>query len=368
MAIKPSTRAERRKAERRKAARQRKANREPAPSLTQRAAGFVREIVVVLAMVLLIQTFAFASFYVPTPSMESNILVGDRIFVSKLHYGPRLPTALGIPYTNIFIPGLTWPALRLPGFSSVKRGDVVVFNYPPEESPISKKEHYVKRAVGLPGDQLEVRNKVVYINGAALTPPGGLQQHWVVTMQEGQTMPWARFRAENFQARPYPDDSRALAMELSEEEASEIRTWTGVEQVEPFVLPESSTDAQVFPTGSEYNVHHYGPLPIPAAGDIVELSEETWPVYEGLITRFEGHEARRLSNGQFEIDGAPATQYTVEQDYYFMMGDNRDNSLDSRAWGFVPADHVVGKAVITYFSLDKERGVPRFGRIGHLIR
>ena len=139
-------------------------------------------------------------------------------------------------------------------------------------------------------------------------------------------------------------------------------------EVEPFVLPPTVVDEGMFPPNRRANVHQYGPIAIPRKGDRIVLNADTWPLYEDLLTRFEGREARLREGGVVEVDGQPMESYAVGQDYYFMMGDNRDNSLDSRAWGFVPADHIVGKALVAYFSWDGRRNVPRLGRIGHVIR
>ncbi len=353
-----------------KAGRNRRSAKQ-AVSFSSKVYAFLKEVVITLAIVLVIQTFAFGSFHVPTPSMENNILVGDRLIASKVHYGGRTPQTLGIPFTNIYLRGLKLPAFRVPGVTDVKRDDIVVFNFPPEDAPIERKTHYVKRTVGLPGDEIEIRDKVVYINDEEIPAPESSKEHYMATLSSEQvTMPMSRLRSLGVRTvQPFEDGRRYLLPEISADVAAEVERWPYVEEVERFVIPEGSNSGmEIFPEGSGFNPHQYGPLSIPERGDIVALTESTWPIYSDIITRYEGHTVRRTADDAFEIDGVETNEYIIEQDYYFMMGDNRDNSLDSRAWGFVPADHVAAKVLFTYFSWDAERTLPRLGRIGTVIR
>ena len=298
------------------------------------------------------------------------MLVGDFLLVSKLHYGPRMPITVGIPFTDIYIPGFTVPTVRLPSFTKVKRGDTFVFNYPPETAPIDRKEHYIKRAIGIPGDTLSLHEKVVYINGDAYPLAPGMQQEWIVEKTSAEVrLPGPRLRELGIeQVVPIPNTTRVLVRYATKQSIDEVASWPYVRSVEPFVEPAGVRNgSSTYPPGSSYSRDEYGPVVIPSKGMTVSLNPETWALYSTVITTYEGHDAEELATGGFMIDGQQVTSYTFEQDYYFAMGDNRDNSLDSRFWGFVPDDHVVGKAFVIYFSWDAENNFPRFGRIFNLI-
>lgn len=331
---------------------------------------WVDAIVFALVVMLVVRTLIFDLFRIPTPSMEKSLLVGDYLFVSKLHYGTRTPMTIGIPFTQIYLKGIDLPHTRLPGFSKVKRGDAIVFNWPPEDKPVDRRMHYIKRVVGLPGETLEVRDKIVYANGEALPLQEGMQQFWnIVKKDQRVRLSSSALRAigvTEIQATPDPSIVRIVA---TEDAVRQIEQWPWVARVEPFIAPEHAGYSQImYPAGRGYTPDNYGPVHIPAEGQTVTLTEENWPVFEPVITRFEGHTARRLEDGSFEIDGVRTNEYTFAQDYFFVMGDNRDNSEDSRFWGFVPMDHVVGKAILIYFSWDAESNLPRFERLFKLIR
>jgi len=311
-----------------------------------------------------IRALFFDLFRIPTPSMEENLLVGDYLFVSKLHYGTRLPMSVGVPFTSIHVPGISFPYKRLPGFTDVKRGDPVVFNYPPDEGPIDSKTHYVKRIIGLPGDTMTVRDKMVHVNGDPLPLGEGMQQHWLVRKTDARyQIPRSQMDEMGISEITPTQSATAIRINATPEAVLELGQRAWVESIEPYVLPARAHNARLYPPGRGYTPDNYGPLHVPAAGETVSLTDANWPAYAPLITRYEGHEARQMTDSTFAIDGERTTTYTFEQDYYFAMGDNRDNSQDSRFWGPVPYDHIVGKAVLTYFSWDGERWLPRFGRI-----
>jgi signal peptidase I len=324
-------------------------------------------LVFAVIVVLIVRTLFFDLFRIPTPSMEKNLLVGDYLFVSKLHYGTRLPLTLGIPLTSIYAPGIEFPYTRLPGFTEVQRGDPVVFNFPPEDEPIDRKLHYIKRVIGMPGDSLSVRRKVVHINGDPLPLGQGMQQYWAVNKKNpSYRLSGRQFEAVgiNYSTAVQPTQSATQVRVLATPEAiRQVSRWSWVESVQPYVVQSQNYSPMMYPPNRGYTPDNYGPVHIPRKGETIQLTDRNWPAYRTVITRYEGHSARQMTDSTFAIDGRETTTYTFEDDYYFMMGDNRDNSEDSRFWGFVPMDHIVGKAIITYFSWDSTSWLPRVSRI-----
>ena len=324
---------------------------------------------VAVVIVLVIRTFFFDLFRIPTPSMEKNLLVGDYLFVSKLHYGTRLPMTLAVPFGSAFSPNLyldspQFPYVRLPGFSSIERGDAVVFNLPPDDAPIDRKMHYIKRVIGMPGDTLAVNEKAVSINGNQMPLGDGLQYLWTVRKSDARYQV-SRSELEDLGIAAWREgpDGEVARTRATAEAALQVNDWSWVEAIEPLVLNNANYDDNMYPPNYGYTPDNYGPIGIPEAGMTVPLNEDTWPVYEPVITQYEGRSARPMTDSTYAIDGEEVTAYTFEQDYYFMLGDNRDDSEDSRFWGFVPHDHIVGKALFTYFSWDAEATRPRFSRI-----
>ncbi|ABC44194.1 signal peptidase I [Salinibacter ruber] len=321
-------------------------------------------LVVAVVIVLIVRSLLFDLFRIPTPSMEENLLVGDYLVVSKLHYGPRTPVSLGIPLTSIHLPGVTFPYHRLPGFSEVQRGDPIVFNYPPDDEPIDRKVHYVKRVIGMPGDTLSVRDKLVHIDGDPLPLGRGMQQYWTVTKSDARyQIPRRRMEEMGISEVRRTNRAETVRVLATPEGAKQMRQRSWVRSIEPYVLNSDEYNDLMYPSGRGYTPDNYGPVHIPAKGTTVKLTDRNWALYRPVIVRYEGHDARQMTDSTFAIDGARTSTYTFQQDYFFAMGDNRDNSQDSRFWGFVPMDHVVGKAVLTYFSWDHEAWLPRFGRI-----
>ncbi|MEM1094022.1 MAG: signal peptidase I [Bacteroidota bacterium] len=310
-------------------------------------------------------TFIIQPFVVPTPSMAATILPGDRILVSKLHYGPSTPRTLAIPFTDLYLPGVEFPATRLPGFSTVQRGDAIVFHYPRETGPIDRKPRWFKRIVGLPGDAVLLRDKVTYVNGSVVEPHPNQQQWWQVTLTDARMRLNAQrvFELGAEQVRPLGGSNTMLVMG-TQAMAEALAGWSYVATVTPYLVSEAMANAlDLFPSGAGYTTDNYGPITVPKAGTTVALTDETWPQLERVIREYEGHTAQRRADGSFWIDGAAATTFTFAQDYYFVMGDNRDNSEDSRFWGFVPHDHLIGKPVAIFFSHDPETFIPRLDRI-----
>jgi signal peptidase I len=322
----------------------------------------------------LIRWLFFEAFTIPTPSMENSLLVGDFLFVSKLHYGTRTPkTPLQVPLTHQTIWGtnipsytdaVQLPSFRLPGFSDVKRGDVVVFNYPPElQHPVDLKTNYIKRCMGLPGDKLEVRDLQVYANGQAVENPVRMENEYFVatttSVNEAKVFKdngISEFNSylETFNDTIASNDQPGYLVYTTVELAAKLKQYDFVKGVTLVKASKEISEPMLYPNSSlfKWNRDNYGPVTIPAKGMTVQLTPENVALYGTVIKNYEGNENVEVDDKTVKINGKSITSYTFGQDYYFMMGDNRHNSADSRYWGFVPKDHIVGKAVFVWMSID----------------
>ncbi|MBQ5581768.1 MAG: signal peptidase I [Bacteroidales bacterium] len=360
-------------------------------------------VIFAVIVVTFINTFWFQAFKIPSSSMESSLLTGDHLFVSKLTYGPRVPqTPLTIPFTHNTIFGKeSYSTLiqndyrRLKGFRDVERGDVVVFCFPhgdtilraaPAEDyhtlvrfygkekveeiseivsrPSDKKDHYVKRCVALPGDSLEVRNGFVWVNGEQQEIYKGVQLTYQVKTS-GQRINSKTLENLGLNLSELYFDATLPgypAMPLTAAMLEEVKTLPNVESIEcQLDTDPSRCSLEIFPftEDSGWTRDFFGPLWIPQKGETVKLTEANLPLYQRIISVYEE------SDLQSAIE---AGEYTFKQDYYFMMGDNRHNSLDSRYWGFVPEDHIVGKPVVIWLSTDKARQFPSNIRWGRFMK
>ncbi|HTE34554.1 MAG TPA: signal peptidase I [Chryseolinea sp.] len=349
----------------------------------------------------LIRWLIMEAYTIPTPSMENSLLVGDFLFVSKFHYGTRTTTTpLQMPlthqkiwFTNIpsYLEWIKLPQYRFPGISHIKRSDVVVFNVPPKalnegiSYPVDLKTNYIKRCVGVAGDTISVRNKQVYANGVALENPPQIQYSYLVTSDGAineRNFSKLELGPEDYAVYGRQQDGKFVYMMwLTAEKAAELKALPYVKSVE---MEQKNEDDGLMPYSSYYDwsggngkkysswsADNFGPLWIPKKGATINVNDSTLAYYGTTIKLYDHNDDVKIEGGKLFIDGKEVTTYTFNQNYYFMMGDNRHNSLDSRFWGFVPEDHVVGKAFFIWLSIDKNADFIhkiRWSRFFNLIR
>ncbi|MEJ1240109.1 signal peptidase I [Chryseolinea sp. T2] len=340
---------------------------------------WLNSVVFAVVAATLIRWSTVEAYVVPTPSMENTILVGDYLFVSKFHYGTRTTTTpLQIPLTHQKIWGtnipsyLDWielPSYRLPGFSEVKREDIVVFNVPPLslndgiQYPVQLKTNYVKRCIGLPGDVVVIDDQTVLVNGKPLGRPEYMKYSYRVTTDNqmtDRTLNHLELSTNDYYYLGKDEQGHSTYhMFLTRSQVKELQEAPFVLNLKEQIKVQGSGEADIFPsiTYAPWNGDNYGPLTIPAKGMTFEVNDSTLALYGETIKLYEGHESVEVSASSLIVDGKQLSQYTFGQNYYFMMGDNRHNSLDSRYWGFVPEDHIVGKALFIWMSLDDEAGL-----------
>lgn len=400
---------------------------------------WIDAIVYAVLAVWVLMNFFLQNFQIPTTSLEKSMLAGDWLLVSKYEFGPRVPmTPLSLPIFQHTIPGLNCqsyiehPQLeykRMAGLRGVERGDIVVFNYPAGDSvmvkepvgdryyemryatsrkgenkeafdkriggvkwrPVDRRENYVKRCIGLPGETLQIVDRQVMIDGKALENPKNLQQLYLVCAKDGRIAnsvwkklgiytqgsadgvvgPDVNLVADNYVEA---DGSRHFVymVNMTREMAETVEKRNDVLWVRLRPLENEGTD-EIYPsfyygTSFGWTQSNFGPLWIPKAGASIELNDRNMALYNRCISVYEGNQLEKVGPGQFTVNGQPATSYTFQMDYYWMMGDNRDNSLDSRFWGFVPEDHVVGTPIFIWMSIDPDSGDWRWDRCFKRVR
>jgi signal peptidase I len=362
-----------------------------------------------------IRMFFIEAYTIPTSSMEKSLLVGDYLFVSKTAYGPKTPnTPLSFPFvhntmpltrgTKSYVEWIKSPYKRLAGFGDIKNDDVVVFHFPEGDTvamniqaqsyyqlirmygrervwsdernfgeiiarPVDKRENYIKRCVAIPGDEVKMERGQLFINGKPQQTIQGMQHNYLIKTNGTSLNPKALERLDIAVADRESYSSEQYLMPLTEENATKIKEFSNVTSVEKLIEEPGKWDQSIFPSDQNYqwNIDNFGPITIPAKGKTVELTLENLPLYQRIISVYEDHRLE-VDGDMIKIDGEVAKNYTFKFDYYWMMGDNRHNSADSRYWGFVPEDHVVGKAKFIWLSMDKDKNFPAKIRFGRMFR
>ncbi len=310
-----------------------------------------------------IRGLLFSAYAIPSGSMEGTLLTGDYLFVSKLSYGPKMPvTPVSVPFLESRIgsskiktywDGIQLPYFRLPGLGEVKRGDVVVFNYAPDvgNNPVDMRVHYIKRCLGTPGDLVSIIDSKVYINNELFkNAPKTQTSYYVRTDGNGMNPELLKdLKIEIYQQLSVND----YVLIIPPASYADFKSRQNVKSITEIISPKGVYDESIFPHDSRFkwNLDNFGPLKVPEKGWTIELNDSTMALYGQAIEKYENNKVDKSGN-DILINGKKAGTYTFKMDYYWMMGDNRHNSEDSRYWGFVPEDHIVGKAMITWMSTD----------------
>ncbi|MFI3270001.1 MAG: signal peptidase I [Rikenellaceae bacterium] len=372
---------------------------------------WVNALVFATVVATLIHTYIFQLYVIPTSSMEKSLLVGDYLYVSKVAYGPKMPnTPLAFPFVHHTMPMsqtkksfselIQLPYNRLRGVKPIEREDVVVFNFPAGDTvllerqsstyydvlrsyessfgkvegrrrlfsdytvitrPVDKRENYIKRLVAMPGDTVQIIDSRLFVNGKAENSPE--EKQYIYLVRTSSPISEAVFKRLGITEAA--GNGSIYQMPLTEAKRKEIAKLPNILMMEQYIAEDANAD--VFPSDSRYgwSADQFGPLWIPSKGATVKLTVDNLPLYQRVISLYEGNELE-VKGEQIFINGEVTDSYTFAMDYYWMMGDNRHNSADSRFWGYVPEDHIVGKASFVWLSLDADESFPmniRWSRI-----
>ncbi len=356
-------------------------------------------IILALILTMSIRTLLVEAYRIPTPSMEKTLLAGDYLFVSKISYGPKLPnTPLSIPFFPNMLPGgklcystaLDLPYKRLKGLSKVSRNDVIVFNFPEGDTavvqypgqnyyslvrqfgreylhsrfsfvthPVDKRDNYIKRCIGIPGDFIRISASEVMVNNEKMAELPGQQFNYYVktknTPLSGESLKELELNANELS---YNSNSSIYILNLNRDKKERISHFPEIQSVQRYTEPNLSfKNTEVFPHSFHFlwSADDFGPIKVPGRGMKVKINVSNISLYQRIIEVYEKNKLE-LQGDSIYINGIFAETYTFKMNYFFVMGDNRHNSADSRFWGFVPEDHLVGKAIAIWFSADPDKG------------
>jgi signal peptidase I len=303
---------------------------------------------------IIIRAFFFRIYHIPSASMNGTLFQGDHVVINKMAYGARIPLtplSLSMFGKKKYVDWISFPYMRFFGYSSIERNDVIAFNFSlTNEDPIDMREEYVKRCVALPGDTLKIVNGTVFVNSRESEPKEIYNHYTVISDEPIDTSKLKELNGTRFENNRYD-------FFMSAEQAAELFR-SGIKSITVNTFSKDHYHPSVFPNHPtvRWNLDQFGPLWIPAEGDSVKLDQQNIYLYQRIIERFEKN-ALSLKGDSVFVNGKHALYYVFDQDYYFVMGDNRHNSTDSRQWGFIPQSHIIGKAsFILYSSTKEDRG------------